>query len=150
MYYDINKIDKDKKYNISLAERRFGQTYHLCQEYLIKLNFNINSDGFNYWITAINIYAKNRRISMINLYDEIGKRTGKTGKQIERLLRYASETSKETIRDVYNYKGKLSNSAILKLLTDVPIQDIGKYEKVKKLETTVEYEDLMKHIPNIE
>lgn len=93
------------------------------QEYLLKLNFNINSKGFQYWITAINIYAKNRSISMIKLYEEIGKRAGKTKSQIERGMRTSSETAKEKIKELYKYNGKLNNKAILNLLTNFPIKD---------------------------
>ena len=117
MYYNINKIDNDKKYNLKIAERGFGQTYYLRQKYLLELGFNINSIGFDFWLTAIRRYLKNRQISMMTLYNEIAKITNKTASQIERAMRKSSETAKENIKKLYGYNGKLSNKTILTLIT---------------------------------
>lgn len=117
MYYDINKIDSDKKFNIQIGGRRNGKTYYLRQKYLLQLGFNINSIGFDFWLTAIRIYLKNRQISMMTLYNEIGKITNKTASQIEKAMRTASETAKENIKQLYDYNGKLSNKTILTLIT---------------------------------
>ena len=124
MYYNINKVSNDaKKYNIKIAERGFGETYHLRQKYLLQLGFNINSNGFDFWLTAIRIYLKNRQISMMTLYNEIGKITNKTASQIERAMRTASETAKENIKKLYDYNGKLSNKTILTLITKFEMKD---------------------------
>lgn len=124
MYYNINKVPNDaKKYNIKIAERGFGQTYYLRQNYLLQLGFNINSIGFDFWLTAIRIYLKNRQISMMTLYNEIGKITNKTASQIERAMRKASETAKENIKKLYDYNGKLSNKTILTLITKFEMKD---------------------------
>lgn len=123
MYYDINKIDSDKKFNIQIGGRRNGQTYHLRKNYLLQLGFNIKSIGFEFWLTAIHIYLKNRQISMMTLYKEIGKRRNKTASQIERAMRTASETAKENIKKLYDYNGKLSNKTILTLITKFEMKD---------------------------
>lgn len=125
MYYNINKVPNDaKKYNIKIAERGFGQTYHLRQKYLLQLGLNINSIGFDYWITAIGIYIRKRgRISMTELYNIIGKNFDKKSSQIERSMRTASETAKENIKKLYDYNGKLSNKTILTLVTKFEIKD---------------------------
>ena len=125
MYYDINKIDIDKKFNIQIGERRFGQTYYLRQKYLLQLGFNINSIGFDFWLTAIRIYLKNRQISMMSLYNEIAKITNKTANQIERAMRTASETAKENIKKLYDYNGKLSNKTILTLITKFEMKEMN-------------------------
>lgn len=118
MYYNINKVPNEaKKYNIKIAERGFGQTYYLRQKYLLQLGFNINSIGFDFWLTAIRIYLKNRQISMMSLYNEIAKITNKKSSQIERAMRTAAETAKENIKKLYDYNGKLSNKIILTLIT---------------------------------
>ncbi len=118
MYYNINKVPNDaKKYNLKIAERGFGQVYYLRQKYLLQLGFNINSIGFDFWLIAIQIYLKNRQISMMTLYEEIGKRRNKTASQIERAMRTASETAKENMKKLYDYNGKLSNKTILTLIT---------------------------------
>ena len=124
MYYNINKVPNDeKKYNIKIAERGFGQTYYLRQKYLLQLGFNINSIGFDFWLTAIRIYLKTRQISMMTLYNEIGKITNKTASQIERAMRTASETAKENIKKLCDYNGKLSNKTILTLITKFEMKD---------------------------
>ena len=123
MYYDINKTVIDKKFNIQIGERRIGQTYNLRQKYLLQLGFNINSIGFDFWLTAIRIYLKNRQISMMTLYNEIAKITNKTASQIERSMRIASETAKENIKKLYDYNGKLSNKTILILITKFEMKD---------------------------
>lgn len=126
MYYNINKVPNDtKKYNIKIAERGFGQTYYLRQEYLLQLGFNINSIGFDFWLTAIQIYLKNRQISMMTLYNEIAKITNKTANQIERAMRTASETAKENIKKLYDYNGKLSNKTILTLITKFEMKEMN-------------------------
>lgn len=93
------------------------------KDYLFKLGFNINSIGFDFWLTAIRIYLKNRQISMMTLYNEIAKITNKTASQIERTMRTASETAKENIKKLYDYNGKLSNKTILTLITKFEIKD---------------------------
>ena len=124
MYYNFNKVSNDaKKYNIKISERGFGQTYFLRQKYLLQLGFNINSIGFDFWLTAIHIYLKNRQISIMSLYDEIAKRTNKTASQIERAMRTASETAKENIKKLYDYNGKLNNKKILILITKFEMKD---------------------------
>lgn len=124
MYYNINKVPNDaKKYNIKIAERGFGQTYYLRQRYLLQIGFNINSIGFDFWLTAIRIYLKNRQISMMNLYNEIAEITNKTPSQIEKAMRTASETAKENIKKLYDYNGKLSNKTILTLITKFEMKE---------------------------
>lgn len=119
MYYNINKVSNDeKKYNIKIAGRGFGQTYYLRQKYLLQLGFNINSIGFDFWLTAIRIYLKNRQISIMTLYNEIAKITNKKSSQVERAMRTSSENAKEKIKELYQYDGKLNNRTILNLLTN--------------------------------
>lgn len=117
MYYDINKIDSDKKFNIQIGERRIGQKYYLMQKYLLQLGFNITSIGFDFWLTAIRIYLKNRQISMMTLYTEIAKRSNKTASQVERAMRIAKATATEQIQKQFNYYNKLTNKTVLELLT---------------------------------
>lgn len=147
MYYDINKIDKDKKFEIKFGSRHSGQLYNLQRQYLFELGFNINSDGFYYWITAINLYKKKQNTTMTKIYEEIGKYNNKTVSQVERAMRTASATAKYKIKKMYNYDGKLSNQTILNLFIKIPIV----YDnKVEKLKPTIEYDEIMNHIPNIE
>ena len=121
MYYDINKIDSDKKYNIKIGERGFGQTYHLRQKYLLQLGFNINSNGFYYWIRAIEVSQPN--VKMESVYFTLAQFFGKKPSLIERGMRTASETAKEKIKEYYKYDGKLSNKSILKLIIKIKMEE---------------------------
>lgn len=122
MYYNINKIDKDKKFEIKLGSRYSGQFYNLQRQYLFKLGFNINSDGFYYWISAINLYNKKQNTTMTKIYEEIGKYNNKTASQVERAMRTASASAKDKIKKMYNFDGKLSNQTILNLFIKIPIE----------------------------
>lgn len=66
-------------------------------QYLFELGFNINSDGFYYWITAINLYKKKQNTTMTKIYEEIGKYNNKTVSQVEKAMRTASATAKDKI-----------------------------------------------------
>lgn len=113
-------------------------TQQFQRDYLFKLGFNINSDGFYYWITAINLYKKKQNTTMTKIYEEIGKYNNKTASQVERSMRTASATAKDKIKKMYNYDGKLSNQTILNLFIKIPIVYDNKVEK------------LLNHIPTIE
>lgn len=105
------------------VNRKYGQLYHIRKEYLYKLNFNINSMGFQYWVIAIHIYSRNTNISMMNLYKEIAQYYNKTSSQVERAMRTSSENAKEKIKELYQYDGKLNNRTILNLLTNFEMKD---------------------------
>lgn len=136
-----------------MEKRIFNSLYGITaiqqfqRDYLFKLGFNINSDGFYYWITAINLYKKKQNATMTKIYEEIGKYNNKTASQVERAMRTASATAKDKIKKMYNYDGKLSNQTILNLFIKIPIV----YDnKVEKLKPTIEYEEFLNHIPTIE
>lgn len=94
-------------------------TNRIRKDYLFKLGFNINSNGFTYWIIALSIYYRNKRnIKMMNLYKEIAECSNKTTIQVERAMRTSSENAKEKIKELYQYEGKLNNRTILNLLTN--------------------------------
>lgn len=93
-------------------------TNRIRKDYLFKLGFNINSNGFTYWIIALSIYYRNKNIKMMNLYKEIAECSNKTTSQVERAMRTSSENAKEKIKELYQYDGKLNNRTILNLLTN--------------------------------
>lgn len=86
----------------------------IIKDKLLKLGFNINSVGFDYWIRAIEVYQPN--VKMESVYFTLAQFFGKKPLLIERGMRTASETSKEKIKEYYKYDGKLSNKSILKLI----------------------------------
>ncbi len=93
----------------------------IIKDKLLKLGFNINSIGFNYWIRAIEIYQPNAK--MESVYFTLAQFFGKKPSLIERGMRTASETSKEKIKEYYKYDGKLSNKSILNLITNFKIEE---------------------------
>lgn len=88
----------------------------IIKDKLLKLGFNINSVGFDYWIRAIEVYQPN--VKMESVYFILAQFFGKKKTSlIERGMRTASETAKEKIKEYYKYDGKLSNKTILNLIT---------------------------------
>lgn len=87
----------------------------IIKDKLLKLGFNINSIGFDYWLRAIEVYQPN--VKMESVYFTLAQFFGKKPSLIERGMRTASETAKEKIKEYYKYDGKLSNKTILILIT---------------------------------
>ena len=85
------------------------------KQILLKLKFNINSKGFDYWIQAIHIYTTYNNIPMIDLYEQLSFEFNTTKTAVERVLRTASKQAYSNIRKHFNYDGKITNSVILKL-----------------------------------
>ena len=85
------------------------------KQILLKLKFNINSKGFDYWIQAIHIYTTFKNIPMKELYNQLSFEFNTTKTAIERALRTASKQAYNNIHKYFNYDGKITNSVILKL-----------------------------------
>lgn len=83
---------------------------------LDKLNIRLNLSGYRYWITAVEIYSKNK-IRITELYKEIAKVHNTTAVRVERALRHTIEDKKEAIQKYFNVEYKIYNSAFLALLT---------------------------------
>lgn len=87
------------------------------KQILLKLKFNINSKGFDYWIQAIHLYTTfNEPIKMTELYTSLAFDFMSLNKNcIERSMRTASKQAYNEIHKYFNYNGKITNSVILKL-----------------------------------
>ena len=87
------------------------------KEILLKLKFNINSKGFEYWIQAIYLYTTyNAPIKMTELYESLKFYFYARSKScIERAMRTASKQAYNEIHKYFNYNCKITNSVILKL-----------------------------------
>lgn len=87
---------------------------------LIDLQFNVNSIGIEFWITAIELYQKDIHrysFSMINMYKEIAENYNTTWSKVERSMRTAVKPAKEIIRQVYNYYyNKLDTRTVIRLI----------------------------------
>lgn len=85
------------------------------KQILLKLKFNINSKGFNYWIEAVYLYTNYDNVSMKELYNNLSYDFDTPRTAIERALRTASKQAYNDIHKYFNYDGKITNSVILKL-----------------------------------
>lgn len=83
---------------------------------LLKLQFNVNSKGFEYWIQAIHLYTTfNEKIKISELYEQLAFEFVTSWNVIERNMRTASKTAIESIKQYFEYNGKITNRTILKL-----------------------------------
>lgn len=87
------------------------------KQILLKLKFNINSRGFDYWIQAIHLYTTfNEQIKMSELYTSLAfDFMARNESCIERAMRTASKQAYNEIHKYFNYNGKITNFVILKL-----------------------------------
>ena len=85
------------------------------RQILLKLKFNINSKGFDYWIQAIHLYTTFNNVPMKDLYEQLSFEFNTTKTAVERSLRTASKPAYNEIHKYFNYNGKITNSVILKL-----------------------------------
>lgn len=128
----------------------YNMKYQERQNLLKKLNFNITSIGFKYWIKAIDIYKKDSwryGFTIEYLYNIIADYFQTTRTRVERAMRTASQNAKKTIAEKYNYNGKLSTKVILELICNYQIE---LYPKVKNLKSEINYQEVLNHIPIIE
>ena len=85
------------------------------KQILLKLKFNINSKGFDYWIEAIYFYTNYDNVLMKDLYNSLAYDFNTPKTAVERALRTASKQAYSNIHKYFNYDGKITNSVILKL-----------------------------------
>ena len=86
------------------------------KEILLKLKFNLNSKGFDYWIQAIHLYTTfNEKIKMTELYEQLAFEFLTNADVIERNMRTASKTAYKNIQEYFNYDNKITNKVILQL-----------------------------------
>lgn len=87
---------------------------------LLKLQFNVTSIGFQYWITAIQQYRKNYykyNNTIEKVYNDVAQIHNTTRTRVERAMRIAKATATEQIQKNFNYYNKLTNKTVLELLT---------------------------------
>ena len=83
---------------------------------LLKLQFNVNSKGFDYWMQAIHLYTTfNGKIKMTELYKQLALEFITNADAIERNMRTASKTAYKNIQEYFNYNNKITNKVILQL-----------------------------------
>ena len=97
----------------------YGMQVNTIPKLLLKLQFNVSSIGFNYWVTAINQYRKNYfkyNNTIEQVYQDVAKIHNTTRTRVERAMRTAKATATEEIQKQFNYN-KLTNKTVLELLT---------------------------------
>lgn len=98
----------------------FNSLYGMQVPTIPKLQFNVTSIGFCYWLTAIQLYSKNYYNydnTIEKVYNDVAKIHNTTRTRVERAMRTAKATAKEQIQKQFNYYNKLTNKAVLELLT---------------------------------
>lgn len=119
-YYKIDNNILNKEYEIKKGSRYSGQMYYGINKLLLKLQFNVSSIGFNYWVTGIMQYRKNYfkyNNTIEQIYQDVAKRHNTTRIRVERAMRTAKATATEQIQKQFNYYNKLTNKTVLELLT---------------------------------
>lgn len=99
----------------------YGMQVSTIPKLLLKLQFNVTSIGFNYWITAINLYRTNYykyNNTIEQVYHDVAKIHNTTRTRVERAMRTARDTATERIQEKYNYGLKLTNKSVLILLSE--------------------------------
>lgn len=118
-YYKIDENLLDKQFEFKIGSRHYGQMYGI-NKMLLKLQFNVTSIGFYYWITAIMQYRKNYykyNNTIEQVYRDVAKIHNTTITRVERAMRTAKATATEQIQKQFNYYNKLTNKTVLELLT---------------------------------
>lgn len=98
----------------------YGMQVNTISKILLKLQFNVSSIGFNYWVTAIMQYRKNYfkyNNTIEQVYHDVAKIHNTTRTRVERAMRTAKATAAEEIQKQFNYYNKLTNKTVLELLT---------------------------------
>lgn len=80
---------------------------------LIEYKFNLGSQGFDYWIMAIDIAKKNPNWRIGNIYEEIANTYDTNYKQVEKRMR---EVRSKTTLEKKTKRKTLTNSEVLRLL----------------------------------
>ncbi|UWF80400.1 MAG: Sporulation initiation factor Spo0A C terminal [Bacteriophage sp.] len=119
-YYKIDEKLLDKQFEFKEGSRGYGQMYYDINKMLLKLQFNVSTIGFYYWITAIQQYRKNYykyNNTIEQVYYDVAKIHYTTRTRVERAMRTARQTATEEIQKQFNYYNKLTNKTVLELLT---------------------------------
>ena len=106
--------------NKSELNSLYGMQVSIIPKVLLKLQFNVSSIGFNYWITAIKQYRKNYfkyNNTIEQVYHDVAKIHNTTKTRVEKAMRTAKATATEEIQKQFNYYNKLTNKTVLELLT---------------------------------
>ena len=103
-----------------IGDRGYGISYYMLRKVLIKrFHFDITSIGIEYWTESILLSRKNGNfVKMVNLYKAIGEKNNTSAMAVERAMRYASNTAKEKIKEVFEIDVKLTNASIYKLMLE--------------------------------
>lgn len=106
--------------NKSQFNSLYGIQVTAIPKLLLKLQFNVNSIGFQYWESAIMLYRKkyyeyNNTIEQV--YHDVARIHNTTRTRVERAMRTAKSTATEQIQKQFNYYNKLTNKTVLELLT---------------------------------
>ena len=87
------------------------------KELLIELGFRPKSIGIFYWVDSFKFVKENPKTwHIMDIYEAISKKRGKSISAIERAMRYSLEPAKENIRQKYQYYGRMDNMTFINLV----------------------------------
>ena len=114
-YYKLDEKLLDKRFEIKMGSRHYGQMYYGINKMLLQLQFNVTSIGFYYWITAIQQYRKNYykyNNTIEQVYHDVAKIHNTTRIRVERAMRTARTPATEQIQKQFNYYNRLTHNAL--------------------------------------
>lgn len=99
------------------TKKEINEMFEKISKQLIKFNFNVNSIGINYWTYAVYyIIRNNGNFDMMKIYNNISEIYKTSRMSVERAMRHSAEQAKDTIKQYFEYEGKLTNKGLLNLL----------------------------------
>lgn len=88
------------------------------EKLLDELGIKVNQCGYSYWITALQIYYKNKEATLEEIYDKVAKEHNATSMSVKTAMRrtYENKIEESKIQSYFNVDYKITNSILLNLL----------------------------------
>lgn len=87
---------------------------------MLKLKFNINSKGFEYWVDGIIYYHNIKNCNIMSIYIFISDKYNTSAANVERVMRSSSEIVKEELEKKLGYS--ISNKGIFAYMNSYLIE----------------------------
>lgn len=87
---------------------------------MLKLKFNINSKGFEYWVDGIIYYHNIKNCTIMSIYRFIADKYNTSATNVERVMRSSSEIVKEELEKKLGYT--ISNKGLFAYMNSYLIE----------------------------
>lgn len=97
---------------------------------LIKLGFNINSIGLDYWLMAIKYYQSrniNNDLKIGDIYKYVADMFNTEWTRVEKNMRFAKIGAIDNLKHYFDYQGTMTNKTLLKLLVKYYNKEINNH-----------------------